>query len=1370
MMIVDLERTCTPIPRSADPSRAAVSRLLSKYRSTPAYVLLGDPGAGKTTSFRRERDHTPNAIDKVIDARDFVTLEVANHPEWHDRILFIDGLDEIRAGNDDGRTALDRVRTRLDKLRPPGFRLSCREADWLGPNDWTRLETVAPEGQLAVLRLDALTLDDARRIVQSSELVEDAGSFLQEANDRGLQELLLNPQTLELLVKAVGGAGQWPESRLETFELACRQLTKEKNKEHRYSQRDLLGEDEVLNDAGRICALLLLSGTPGVSLLPPAEERQTDHPQVEQLDPAPKGGAPSESEARARRRRSSLSSRLFTVVADSYSAGQGFRPVHRHIAEFLAGRYLAQQIKDGLPAARVLALITGLDGGVVTAHRGLSGWLAAHSKPTRQRLIDSDPIGVGLYGDITSFSTREKRALLRALLRVGPKLQDLHWRNVDAFVPIATRTLEEEIRNELTTDPQDEDNQHSRAFLLMLLSNAPPMTTLAGPILAILSGSAWWYRVRYWALDAFLRHCSDEDRRLGELERLLSGVYSGHLRDPDNRIAGAALEQLYPSVVGPAEVWRYLTRTRPSNYLGNHWLFWTRLAEEERSSDTDVAVLLDALPTHLTGLRTVLDSSRLATVAAQLLARGLDTLGAKLTPPRLYDWLSAPVQCQSYAPTQEAEELHGRIAAWLEDNPDAYKCAFREGLRRGQDDDPPSRVVRVTRQRLYEARPPADFDSWCLGEAETFADTRPALAQWLFRHALTRFNRGQADVSRERLDDCVLRHPSWQPEPADPKLEKEIQVAERRWKASKKALEEEQEQQHRQWLDAVRQEALALRENRGAPWLLGRLASRWFERPSREEISLQDWLREELDHNEALAAAAFQGLQGVVDRDDMPGPDEILNLHSESRRHWLSLPFLATLHDRDQETPTFIDHLTTRQQRQALALHYCVPTMWGQPAWYDRLIQQAPDVAASVLLPFARAEIRAGRNHVPGLSELAHDPHHAELARLVSLPLLRGFPVRSRTRQLPDLNRLLWAALKHGDREELCAIIAQKVAARSITPAQRVTWLGAGLVVDPQIYSEPLEAFVDGIEQRAKRLAEFLWFDFIQGPSELPPRALEALIRQFGRAGIDENNIRDSPDPSPGRMGGLIELLAASSEPEAAEALRRLATDGSLSEWRPASLVAIDRQTVVSRDASYERPELAAIRATLDNAAPANAADLAALALDRLDEMAGAIRHTSTNDWRQYWNEDTKTRQPVSPKHEESCRDTLLSRLRFLLREELHDQPEAAAAANKRADIGLFGPSFHVPIEVKKQSNPKLWRAVRDQLVAKYTQDPATGGYGIYLVLWFGDPRKTPLDETGTRPHTPEELRLRLETGVNAQLPHELARKIAVRVIDVSKP
>ena len=90
-------------------------------------------------------------------------------------------------------------------------------------------------------------------------------------------------------------------------------------------------------------------------------------------------------------------------------------------------------------------------------------------------------------------------------------------------------------------------------------------------------------------------------------------------------------------------------------------------------------------------------------------------------------------------------------------------------------------------------------------------------------------------------------------------------------------------------------------------------------------------------------------------------------------------------------------------------------------------------------------------------------------------------------------------------------------------------------------------------------------------------------------------------------------------------------------------------------------------------------------------------------------------------------------------------------------------------MEVKKNTHPQLWSALRDQLIGQYVRDPATDGYGIYLVLWFGevdeDGRKcTPLPPSGGRPDEPGALRARLESMLSS----DEARKISVCVIDVS--
>ena len=118
-MSIIVPRTCTEITdKAAQQHRDLVSRPLAHFRDTSAYVLLGDPGSGKTTAFEVESEVTENAC--LVSAREFLTFDVNDHPEWWNRTLFIDGLDEVRAGTSDARTPFDAIRRRLDTLgRPP---------------------------------------------------------------------------------------------------------------------------------------------------------------------------------------------------------------------------------------------------------------------------------------------------------------------------------------------------------------------------------------------------------------------------------------------------------------------------------------------------------------------------------------------------------------------------------------------------------------------------------------------------------------------------------------------------------------------------------------------------------------------------------------------------------------------------------------------------------------------------------------------------------------------------------------------------------------------------------------------------------------------------------------------------------------------------------------------------------------------------------------------------------------------------------------------------------------------------------------------------------------------------------------------------
>ena len=232
-MNVYVARTCTEVSqdRRNNPAERPKPKTLKEFGNSPAIVLLGAPGAGKTEMFRREAEAQTKAFERqaeaqagcYVTARDFVTFD--DRPGWRGTTLFIDGLDEMRAGASDQRTPFDRIRAKLDGLGHPSFRLSCREADWFGATDRAHLQSVSSNGEVLVLRLDPLPNEGIREILKNCQDVEDVEGFISTAQHRGIDRLLENPQPLPCLRSQLPAeAGRKRASKLSSWhaEGCCR--------------------------------------------------------------------------------------------------------------------------------------------------------------------------------------------------------------------------------------------------------------------------------------------------------------------------------------------------------------------------------------------------------------------------------------------------------------------------------------------------------------------------------------------------------------------------------------------------------------------------------------------------------------------------------------------------------------------------------------------------------------------------------------------------------------------------------------------------------------------------------------------------------------------------------------------------------------------------------------------------------------------------------------------------------------------------------------------------------------------------------------------------------------------------------------------
>ena len=1366
-------RTCTEIPADG-PGRDERSRPLDEYRDVPAYVLLGDPGAGKTTAFEREREELGTG-GVLVSARDFLTLDPDMHPEWGRGTLFMDGLDEVRAGSPDARTTFDAIRGKLDRLGRPRFRLSCRAADWLGANDRTGLAKVSPDARLTVLRLDPLTDSEVGAILEALPRVVDSRGFVREARERGVDGFLTNPQSLLMLAEVVAGEGGWPASRLDLFKAACRQMAREHNSEHVAAagpraagpvSADGAAMEDVLDAAGRLCAVQLISGAAGYA--PPAQSETDDFPAFDRC--AHGWDTAGDSAARAKLLRTALATKLFGA-----SPNGGVQPVHRHVAEFLGARHVAGLVTSetgrGLPVSRVLALITGDDGIVVTPLRGLSAWLAALCTDARRDLVERDPVGVGLYGDVSGFSTDEKRALLASLERQTSR--QFRVPGMTAFAPLVTPAMEPFFRDMLTAPKLKEHPEFAR-FVLRVLAHGPRLPSLSPTLLDVVLDGAGRSDVNTAALDAFIRHREEGSEKTSQLRELLDKVHVGGLADLDDQLRGTLLTELYPDALSPSDVWKYCSPPSNREWHGRYYAFLRWIVD--RRPDDHVAEHLDALVGQLDAVASLLEYPGLKVLPVSLLARGLELQGEEISTKRLYDWLGIGLTTAGEYP--ETGDEPRRIRSWLERRPEIQKSVFAEGLQRAQTSSAAVPVSAYdTWQRLYGSTMPGDFGLWCLHQAAAASDQR--VAECLLKCAFD-------SVYEQRCNDglsveVLIEHAHAHPVLADAFAKLSVcnldDAYTRRRERTRNALRGREENRRRRqaWVDHVRSCEDALRANRGARHLLHQIAAGYFGRLLEVEGESP---RARLDNlflgDGCLVDAVLNALRGAVGRSDVPSADEIIGLRRQGREHYLALPFLAGLAEIDRTAPDAPPRLDDRQMRTALAFFYC-GVFHEEPPWYRRLLVSDPGQVADVLIRCAASELRGGRAHVSGLYALARDDNHATVAGFASLPILRSFPVRCTAQQLVDLNYLLWSALRHADHASFKDLIERKLSRTSLNVAQRARWLAAGFVLSSDSFSDRMLEFAQGGERRVRELAAFLGdsYDAEVWLDRLGTTGLQELVRLLGFSfGPDARPPGETTRVTPAmeasnRVRRMIRRLAESPADAAGAALDALASDECLVQWRDELIRARDEQRAIRRDAAYRHPDVEKVCRTLKNGPPANVSDLVALVSDRLDEIAQQIRTGNDNGWRPYWNEG-KHRHAEKPKDEDSCRDALLGFLRQRLPQEVDAQPEGRYANDKRADMRIACGDFQIPVEIKRHCHPRLWSALRNQLIAQYTTDPATGGCGIYLVLWFGKTagRRMPPPPSGSRPEGPDELKARLEE----ELTQDEARRVSVRVLDVSAP
>jgi len=1314
---------------------------LESLRSIPAWVLLGEPGAGKSEAFKSEA----KAVDGLrLTIAEFVYSDIDE--EWKNKCLFLDGLDEVRASGATG-SILVQVKSKLRKLGLPNFRIACRAADWYGQSDLEEIIGASPSGLLPIYTLEPLTTTDIKQILEINFNRSDAEDLVTQAEAHGINALLSNPQTLGLTVKALGGK-TWPSSRDETYRLACQALVQEENRKHRDQTRfQPVLKDTLLEAAGQIFATLLLADKSGVALDPSAQNDRF---------PVLLGLELRSPELAA----TALDTALFVP---STSNDQQLEPTHRSVAEYLAAEWLGNQIDSrGFPLKRLLNLMLGFDGKAVAGLRGLYGWLALKSLKAQHGLIKNDPLTVALYSDPQPMDVEAKKLLLQEIYTQTAANPSVLWdlRGAENLSPLFQAELRNEYLKALLDPKRDDSMQTYVVFILKVLKESASQSQLTNELRDLASDDTRWERVRQHALEAWLESGVRDSQAIEFLDQLNQGKIS----DPDEELTGILLGKLFPRAISAAQVLNYLHLPK-SKILKSYQHFWAYEFPKAVPED-DLPYVLEQLVqrSDLQSLNWV--EFHISRTLAALVARGVQAHGDQIPDTQLFTWLR--LGTDEYGERRHEPEFHKTITQWLIDRPERYKGLLGVCFDRNEAASSPLHGLFNDSQILRGISAPADIGLWHFQNID--CTPNEALAKEHLAEAMRSLWSDHPppgltfDMVLEWAGNDPLKT-SW--------LKPLLSWEDPEWrKAQRQSIQERQREQSD--IKSERSVNLAarlseIRSGQAHPALMGELAGVWLNRYSdtRGETPL-DRFKTYCDNYVEVYEAAKAGMQACIRRNDLPSVKEIIELHLNQQAHWIRAACLLGMDLIWAENPIDFDLLDSSTLEKMVCFRLTDGTE-KPPEWFMHLVRTMPELVSKVLIAYAGTSFKAQKEYVDGIYPLARDAAYAQVARLSVPAILRSFPTRNRASQLNQLNSLLRSALKYA-MPELPNIVADKLKLKSLDPSQRVYFLLTGTLITPEQYEQLLWDFVGESWQRIQHISDFLGNSLSDLPMDftLSAKTFGKLIEiQMPFAEVDwplgggavsqAMNLGD-------HVRGLISKLTALSTQECLEEINRLLELPSLEKIKRHLLSSKHEVIQRLRENTFSHPTLHSVSTILSNKSPTGPADLQAIVLDHMEKIATDIQTSNGDLYRQFWTEGTDNKH----KSENSCRDALLAMLRTHLEPlGIDSQPEFDYVSDKRADIRVsYRNSITVPIEIKGEWHSELWTAVQSQLIPQYTKQKETEGFGIYLVLWVGGTEQSPARDGGKRPLTSTDLELRL----HRYLPKDIQQQITVKVIDVTRP
>lgn len=1287
------------------------------------------------------------------------------------RMILIDALDEARA--EGGTTVWREVRKQIDQGHLQQFAIACRVADWHATD---REDLVAASSGKPIRVFSLNPLDTRQQQAVLAHLgIDNTEDFQHEAERWGFDTMLGNPKSLELLTLAVKHANrQWPKTRRDAYELACHALLQEANPRHQQMQtaKGLQSEEQLLDAAGWLCALTLMSNSPALT-----EGSSGDTPPhtvhlASVLDTLRTSSITPEAIQAV------LSRRLFTKPATH-------APAHRTIAEYLAARLLSKRIRGGeLLTTRLGALMIAPGQYLVSNLRGLAGWLAAMCEPMRALVFEVDPSAVLNYGDLSLLSPADKQALIQQLERNPKARRDTYrWKQAPAYVPLVQSDMTAFVLNwldhlgQVTSLSAGQDMVAD--VLLSALIHAPTNPAWEPTLLALVKQASLGEGIRSMALHGLFKH----RQHSSTLVRLLDAINQGALADSNSRLLNNLLMQLYPEHIPPSLLFQYLKPARHRAGISLVPMFWGDYIQRQ----TPPGLLLDLMEAIERAQKEgIFSRDGFSAIShgleglATLIVDAIEQHGRCVPVERLALWLwlcaDRDTSLYRHLETSANERLH----RWQKEHPDQIKQVLLHLVAQGRTSwDAQNRF-------LLSDLPPAMGAFWLeqVNRFQTIGDE--AKAKECLETTRWWVEQENSGITLEDLEKAVEHNPS-------------LQTALNEWLTSSL---DDTNWRRKHWLQnqkhiatqaaqrAVVESNLLYLLDHLADVRSGKLLSylsdaAWSDLRDSGYAGafgsqpLAEWRQAHPD----LDDATRQGYRSLLMQLTPAQAEKAFQIRKAGKMLNIELPCLVAAQQLYADEPQqFFDLGEDRLQAlaQIFLLHHTSDT-----AWFLDLAQRQPDWTEGLWWGLCEKQLRAKNEiRIPQVGLLRHEERLNPIAKRLLPRILLKWPSKISEVNFVEFAQVLERILRVCPPHEVSDLVKTRLTRKALGSLQMGYLLMAGLWVDHPHFAPLLQSLLHKKQVIQTELLGFVHHLRRYGgqPEQLPDwnaATCSLLFNLFGPLCSAQRPegahwIGSEDDGRAFLYQVLATLREDTSEPSANELLALL-TNTNLEHWWPVIEDRLERQALARAEKAFITPTARQVALALQNQAPANPTDLMAVALDALGDLQREIRNNPVNLINSFWSVDPNGKHPRPPhKPENACRDVIAQWLKPRLSPmSVTVLPELLNGAQKRADLGLLvhqtgAPEMLLPIEVKGDWHPDLWSAAHRQLGEQYANDSRCGNQGIYLVLWLGKNRGT---ENKPRHHlnhpTPADLQRRLQLEVNQKA---AGQRIQVVVLDISIP